>query len=218
MQWSFFENRSLCILSLCFHSNNCPRATGSVRALSHCRADTARVRTVLYGYCLFILNLLYFKHGTYDLSRNDNNLAVTTLLFSLPVTCCKFLIYWVGVNTKFRLHTCTWVYKIYNMTTYVGVQNLQHDNWVGVQNLQHDVVMILGKMLNYQFNIKFDSRIIFSINILTVYLKSLSRIHFVKIRQSNFLGNEFLVKMYKLLRNYTFKIATISKIMYISNQ
>ena len=52
----------------------------------------------------------------------------------------------------------------------VGVQNLQHDNWLGVQNLQHDVVMILGKMLNYQFNIKFDSQIIFSINILTVYL------------------------------------------------
>ena len=77
--------------------------------------------------------------------------------------------YWVGVNTKFRLQH-TWVYKIYNMTTYVGVQNLQHDNWVGVQNLQHDVVMILGKMLNYQFNIKFDSQIIFSINILTVYL------------------------------------------------
>ena len=29
-------------------------------------------------------------------------------------------------------------------------------------------------------------------------LKSLSPIHFVKIRLSNFLGNEFLVKMYKL--------------------
>ena len=52
----------------------------------------------------------------------------------------------------------------------LGGCKLQHDNWVGVQNLQHDVVMILGKMLNYQFNIKFDSQIIFSINILTVYL------------------------------------------------
>ena len=29
-------------------------------------------------------------------------------------------------------------------------------------------------------------------------LKSLGPIHFVKIRLSNFLGNEFLVKMYKL--------------------
>ena len=29
-------------------------------------------------------------------------------------------------------------------------------------------------------------------------LKSLSPIHFVKIQLSNFLGNEFLVKMYKL--------------------
>ena len=30
------------------------------------------------------------------------------------------------------------------------------------------------------------------------YLKSLGPIHFVKIRLSNFLGNEFLVKMYNL--------------------
>ena len=36
-------------------------------------------------------------------------------------------------------------------------------------------------------------------------------IHFVKIRSSNFSGNEFLVKMYKLLKNSTFKINIISK-------
>ena len=49
-------------------------------------------------------------------------------------------------------------------------------------------------------------------------LKSLSPINFVKFRLSNFLGNEFLVKMNKLLRNYTFKIVTISKLMYIWSQ
>ena len=48
----------------------------------------------------------------------------------------------------------------------------------------------------------------------TSYLKSLS--HFLKIKLSYFLGNEFLVKMSKLLQNYTFKIDdTISKIMYL---
>ena len=36
-------------------------------------------------------------------------------------------------------------------------------------------------------------------------------IHFVKIPSSNFSGNEFLVKMYKLLKNSTFKINIISK-------
>ena len=35
-------------------------------------------------------------------------------------------------------------------------------------------------------------------NIIYRYLKSLSPIHFVKIRLSNFSGNEFLVKMFKL--------------------
>ena len=35
-------------------------------------------------------------------------------------------------------------------------------------------------------------------NTKAIFLKSLSPIHFVKIRLSNFLGNEFLVKMYKL--------------------
>ena len=46
-------------------------------------------------------------------------------------------------------------------------------------------------------------------------LNSLSPIHFVKIPTFKFLGNEFLVKMYKLEQNYTFKIDTISKIIYI---
>ena len=44
-------------------------------------------------------------------------------------------------------------------------------------------------------------------------LKSLTLIHFLKIRLSNFLGNIFLVKIYKLLQNYTFEINTLSKIM-----
>ena len=48
---------------------------------------------------------------------------------------------------------------------------------------------------------------------LFVNLKSLSPIHFVKIPLSNFLDNEFLVKMYKLKQNYTCKIDIISKIM-----
>ena len=39
----------------------------------------------------------------------------------------------------------------------------------------------------------FNTCITFQLN-----LKSLSPIHFVKIGLSNFLGNEFLVKMYKL--------------------
>ena len=34
--------------------------------------------------------------------------------------------------------------------------------------------------------------------LIAIVLKSLSPIHFVKIRLSNFLGNEFLIKMYKL--------------------
>ena len=51
--------------------------------------------------------------------------------------------------------------------------------------------------------------------LLTNQWKSLSPIHFVKIWLSYFLGNEFLVKMYKLSQNYTFKIDTISTIMYI---
>ena len=37
------------------------------------------------------------------------------------------------------------------------------------------------------------------------WLKSLSPIKFVKAQLSNFLGNKFLVKMYKLYQNYTFK-------------
>ena len=41
---------------------------------------------------------------------------------------------------------------------------------------------------------------------ITQHLKSLSPIHFVIIRLSNILGNEFLVKLYKLKQNYTFKI------------
>ena len=48
------------------------------------------------------------------------------------------------------------------------------------------------------------------------YFKTPSSIHFVNIRLFNYLGNEFLVKMYKLSQNYTFKIDTIPKIMYIS--
>ena len=35
------------------------------------------------------------------------------------------------------------------------------------------------------------------------HLKSLSPIYFVKIRPSNFLCNEFLIKMYRLLQFYT---------------
>ena len=35
------------------------------------------------------------------------------------------------------------------------------------------------------------------------------------IKSDSFLGNEFLVEMYKLQQNYTFKIDTISKIMFI---
>ena len=47
------------------------------------------------------------------------------------------------------------------------------------------------------------------------HLKSLSPIYFVKIRPPDFLCNEFLIKMYRLLLNYTFKICTLSKIMNI---
>ena len=47
------------------------------------------------------------------------------------------------------------------------------------------------------------------------FFKSQSPIYFVKIRPSDFLCNEFLIKMYGFLQNYTFKICTLSKIMNI---
>ena len=43
-------------------------------------------------------------------------------------------------------------------------------------------------------------------------LKSLGLIYFVKIRLPDFLCNEFLIKMYRLLQDYTFEICTLSKI------
>ena len=45
------------------------------------------------------------------------------------------------------------------------------------------------------------------------YLKSLNLIYFVKIRLPDFLFNEFLIKMYRLLQNYTFEICNLWKIM-----
>ena len=58
---------------------------------------------------------------------------------------------------------------------------------------------------------------IFSQGILTFdtckVLKSLNPIYFVKIRLPDFLCNEFLIKMYRLLQNYTFDIYTLSKII-----
>ena len=44
-------------------------------------------------------------------------------------------------------------------------------------------------------------------------LKSLSLIYFVKIRPPDFLCNEFLINIYRLLQNYTLEICTLSKIM-----
>ena len=40
-------------------------------------------------------------------------------------------------------------------------------------------------------------------------------VRFCKIRPSYFFCNEFLVKMYRLLQNYTFEICTLSKIVNI---
>ena len=42
--------------------------------------------------------------------------------------------------------------------------------------------------------------------------KSLSTIYFIKIRLPDFLCNEYLIRMYRLLQNYTFEICTLSKI------
>ena len=48
-----------------------------------------------------------------------------------------------------------------------------------------------------------------------IKLKSLSLIHFVKIRLFKFWGKEFLVKIYKLLQIYIFDIDNLLKILYI---
>ena len=45
--------------------------------------------------------------------------------------------------------------------------------------------------------------------------KSLGPICFVKFRPPDFSCNKFLLKMYRLLQNYTFEICTLSKIMNI---
>ena len=51
--------------------------------------------------------------------------------------------------------------------------------------------------------------------IIRVWLKSLSLIYSVKIWPPDFLCNEFFVKMYRFLQNYTFEICTLYKIMNI---
>ena len=65
--------------------------------------------------------------------------------------------------------------------------------------------------LNFEESIKTD---IFCI---LKCLESLSPIYFVKIQLPDifYAINEFLIKMYRLLQNYTFEICTLSKIMNI---
>ena len=46
-----------------------------------------------------------------------------------------------------------------------------------------------------------------------VYLKVAKSDLFVNIRHPDFLCQEFLIKMYRLLQNYTFEISILSKIM-----
>ena len=49
----------------------------------------------------------------------------------------------------------------------------------------------------------------------SLQIKSLSLIQIVKNLSLNFLGKEFLIKIFKHLQNYTLEIDTLSKTIYI---
>ena len=55
----------------------------------------------------------------------------------------------------------------------------------------------------------------FSLLYMFLVLKSPSPIYFVKNRPPDFLCYKFLMKIYRLLQNYTFEICTLHKIMNI---
>ena len=63
------------------------------------------------------------------------------------------------------------------------------------------ILYLLFKLSFYFMSVK---------GVIHYHINILKWLHFVKTRLSNFLGNEFLVKMYM-----SFKIDTISNIMYI---
>ena len=74
----------------------------------------------------------------------------------------------------------------------------------GILSHEYDIIsgifpkylQITKKKINNTFQRKFSN--LHGSIVDSLFKKSLSPIHFVKIRLYNFLGNEFIVKMYKL--------------------
>ena len=88
------------------------------------------------------------------------------------------------------------------------------------------IALSLCRMLRCQLNpfiIKLTKRLenvgdsrLFNYMQSLIFIKIAKSNYFEKIRPPDFLCNEFFIKMYRLLQNYTFKIWTLSKVMNIS--